>query len=154
MVVFDFDGVFTTNQVLISQDGAESVLCWRGDGLGLAALKKIGIELLVVSTEKNPVVKQRCKKLDLRCIQGCDNKVEILKQEAAKLGIALENIAFMGNDINDKDCLTKVGLPVCVADAHKDVIKYAKLVIKSFGGYGAVRELCDFIVKVKNGKLS
>ena len=73
-VVFDFDGVFTDNTVYVDQNGVESVRCWRGDGLGLEMLRKRGVELAVVSTETNPVVAARCKKLNLRCVHGVTNK--------------------------------------------------------------------------------
>lgn len=148
MIVFDFDGVFTDNRVLVLQDGSEGVLCSRADGFGLEAVRKLGIHLLVISKEKNPVVSARCKKLNLPCIQECDNKVYILKQEAKRLKVPLKHIAFMGNDINDIECLKIVGLPVCVADSHHSVLKIARHITRTKGGYGAVREFCDFIVDV------
>ena len=66
LVIFDFDGVFTDNTVYVSQDGVESVKCWRGDGLGLDKLKSISVNLCIVSSEINPVVTQRAKKLDIK----------------------------------------------------------------------------------------
>ena len=119
MIVFDFDGVFTDNRVLVLQDGTEGVFCSRADGFGLGAAKKLGIRLLVISTEKNPVVGARCKKLNIPYIQGCDNKSQILQMEANKLGISLDNIAYLGNDINDIECLEIVGLPACVSDSFR-----------------------------------
>src|SRR3989304_2148565 len=89
LVVFDFDGVFTDNRVLVLQDGSEGVFCSRADGFGIEAVRGLGINLLVISKEKNPVVSARCQKLNLTCIQGWDNKAEILKYEAIKLGISL-----------------------------------------------------------------
>lgn len=151
MVIFDFDGVFTDNRVLVLQDGTEGVFCYRSDGLGLTALKKEGLALLVLSTEVNPVVSSRCQKLSLPCIQACKNKLEVLKLEAAKLNISLKEIVYVGNDVNDRDCLKEVGLPVCVVDSHPDVLPLAQYVTKMPGGYGAVREICDFIIKVRNG---
>ncbi|MBI5409322.1 MAG: HAD hydrolase family protein [Nitrospirae bacterium] len=154
MIVFDFDGVFTDNRVLVLQDGTEGVLCSRADGFGLDAVRRSGIKLMVLSTEKNSVVGARCKKLSLPCIHGCDNKSETLKLEAEKSGIPLSNIAYMGNDINDLECLKIVGLPVCVSDAYPEVIKASLHVTKAKGGHGAVREFCDFVAKVKTGKTS
>ena len=153
MVVFDFDGVFTDNRVLVIQDGTEGVFCSRADGFGLGAVKKLGIRLLVISTEKNPVVGARCKKLNIPYIQECENKSQILQMEANKLGISLNNIAYLGNDINDIECLEIVGLPACVSDSYSEVIAVSKYVTKAKGGYGAVREFCDFIVNVKEGKI-
>ena len=149
MIVFDFDGVFTDNRVLVLQDGSEGVFCCRADGLGLEAVRKIDIQLLVISKEQNPVVSARCRKLGLRCIQGCDNKADALKQEAERLKIPLKNIAFMGNDINDLECLKIVGLPVCVSDSHADVLRISKHITHAKGGYGAVREFCDFVMGVR-----
>jgi len=154
MIVFDFDGVFTDNRVLVLQDGTEGVLCSRADGFGLEAVRKQGIQLLVLSKEKNPVVSARCRKLNLPCIQGCDHKEETLRHEAEKLGISLKDIAYMGNDINDIECLKIVGLPVCVADAYPSVKAVSLYVTEAKGGYGAVREFCDLIVDVKTGRIS
>ena len=97
LIVFDFDGVFTDNRVLVTQDGSEGVFCWRGDGLGLSAVKSLGINIIVISTEVNPVVSARCEKLGLPCIQGCNDKAKVLQQEAENLHIPLKNIAYMGN---------------------------------------------------------
>jgi len=154
MIVFDFDGVFTDNRVLVLQDGTEGVLCSRADGFGLEAVRKQGIQLLVLSKEKNPVVSARCRKLNLPCIQGCDHKEETLRHEAEKAGISLSNIAYMGNDINDLECLKIVGLPVCVADAYPSVKAVSLYVTEAKGGFGAVREFCDLIVDVKTGRIS
>lgn len=154
LIVFDFDGVFTDNRVLVLQNGTEGVFCNRSDGLGLSAVKKRGIITLVISTEINSVVSVRCKKLGIKCIQGCDNKLKTLLKEARKLNIKLDEIAFLGNDINDLDCLNKVGFPGCVADSYSDVLRVCQYVTKHSGGNGAVREFCDFIVRVKNERLS
>ncbi len=151
MVVFDFDGVFTDNRVLVMQDGTEGVFCSRADGFGLAALRSAGVQSLVISKEVNPVVGERCKKLRIPCIQGCDNKQEVLTREIRQLGIYPERVAYVGNDINDIECLEIVGLPVCVADAWPPVKELSKIVTKAKGGYGAVREFCDFIVDLKKG---
>lgn len=149
MIVFDFDGVFTDNRVLVLEDGKEGVLCSRADGFGLDAVRKLGIQLLVISTEKNSVVSARCKKLNLPCIQGCDNKPEVLRQEADRHNISLENVAYMGNDINDIECLEMVGLPVCVADAYPEVINRSSYITKARGGHGAVREFCGLIAEAR-----
>lgn len=151
MIVFDFDGVFTDNRVLVMQDGTEGVFCNRSDGFGLEAARRAGIKLLVLSKEKNPVVSARCRKLDIPCIQGCDHKGERLKEEARRLVVPLENIAYMGNDINDIECLNIVGLPVCVADAYPSVKAVSLYITSAMGGHGAIREFCDFIIDVKTG---
>lgn len=150
MVVFDFDGVFTDNRVLVMQSGQEGVLCSRADGFGLDLLRKLGIELMVLSTETNEVVSKRCEKLQLSCIQGCSNKVQTLIQEAEKRQIRLSETAFLGNDVNDIGCLKAVGLPACVSDAYPEVLHLSKYTTTFPGGFGAVREFCEFIYKIRN----
>jgi 3-deoxy-D-manno-octulosonate 8-phosphate phosphatase (KDO 8-P phosphatase) len=146
LVVFDFDGVFTDNTVYVSQDGVETVRCWRSDGLGLAKLKQAGIPTAVVSTETNPVVTARSKKLAMRCIQGCDDKLAAVRALADEYGLTLGDVAFVGNDINDLACLQAVGLPIVVHDAHPDVVSAAAYRTTAPGGRGAVREVCDAVV--------
>ena len=149
LVVFDFDGVFTDNTVYVSQDGVESVRCWRGDGLGLAKLTQAGIHTAIVSTETNPVVGARARKLGMRCVQGCGDKLTAVQALAAEHRIALAEVAFVGNDINDLECLRAVGLPVVVQDAHADVRAAAVHRTTAPGGRGAVREICDAIVAAR-----
>lgn len=151
LVVFDFDGVFTDNTVDVSQDGVESVRCWRGDGLGLAKLKDAGIDAVILSTETNPVVTARAKKLRLRCVQGCADKLAMLRTIAADASVTFDEIAFVGNDINDLACLEAVGAPIVVHDAHPDVIRPTFHRTSTAGGRGAVREVCDLIVEAQRG---
>jgi YrbI family 3-deoxy-D-manno-octulosonate 8-phosphate phosphatase len=153
LVIFDFDGVFTDNTVYVAQDGTEAVRCWRGDGLGLAKLKDAGIKTAVVSTETNPVVTARCRKLAIRCVQGCDDKLSAVRTLAAEDGISLDEVAFVGNDINDLPSLEAVGLPVVVQDAHEDVLAVAAYRTSKPGGRGAVREVCDAIVAARQNPL-
>lgn len=147
-VVFDFDGVFTDNMVYVFEDGREAVRCFRGDGLGLQRLERLGITTLIVSTETNPVVSARCRKLGVQCIQGCKDKRAVLETHVQEIGLSLAQTAFVGNDINDLPCLQSVQLPIVVQDAHPDVIPYALYQTKARGGHGAVREICDLFERV------
>jgi YrbI family 3-deoxy-D-manno-octulosonate 8-phosphate phosphatase len=153
LVVFDFDGVFTDNTVYVSEDGRETVRCWRSDGLGLAKLPPLGIQALVISTEVNPVVGARCRKLKLACLQGCPDKAEALERLAREKGLSSEElgtlVAYVGNDINDLGCLKMVGMPVVVNDAHPDVLPLARYRTRAPGGRGAVREVCDLLVAAR-----
>jgi YrbI family 3-deoxy-D-manno-octulosonate 8-phosphate phosphatase len=148
-VAFDFDGVFTNNKVIVSDDGHESVICNRSDSFGLSMLRKLGIEMVIISTESNPVVKARAKKLKLECYHNCSNKIAYLNKILAQKKISLENTAFVGNDINDKVCFDEVGVPVVVNDAYPQVKKLAKIILTKDGGEGAVREFCEMIYKAK-----
>jgi 3-deoxy-D-manno-octulosonate 8-phosphate phosphatase (KDO 8-P phosphatase) len=149
-LAFDFDGVFTDNRVYTSETGEESVACWRSDGIGLAGIKKLDIPIWVISSETNPVVAKRCEKLGVNCLQGCDIKITALVKLLVKYKCDIKNAAFTGNDINDADCLENVGLPIVVADAHPDIKHLAVYKTKKPGGKGAVREICDIIIKSHN----
>lgn len=149
LIVFDFDGVLTDNRVLVTDDGREAAWCHRSDGLGLAALRQSGVPALILSTETNPIVAHRARKLQTECIHGCDDKWARLSDLLDSRGIEPAAVAFVGNDINDLECLRHVGLPICVADAYPQVKKLARFVTTRPGGYGAVREVCDLIVRVR-----
>lgn len=117
-VVFDFDGVFTDNRVIVDQDGHEAVVCDRGDGMGLARLRQLGIPILVLSTEENPVVQARCAKLKVPCLQGVHHKLRALQVWLREHNVDITQTIYVGNDINDLECLQAVGCGVVVADAH------------------------------------
>jgi len=148
LVAFDFDGVFTDNMVYVSEDGSEMVRCFRGDGLGLDKLKRAGIKTIIISTETNTVVTARSQKLGIRCIQGCEDKCSAINALLKEMDLSLEQVAFVGNDLNDLPCLTIVGLPIVVQDAHPDVIPYSSYQTSKLGGHGAVREICDLFERV------
>ncbi|MEM6393901.1 MAG: acylneuraminate cytidylyltransferase [Planctomycetota bacterium] len=145
-VVFDFDGVFTDNRVVLSEEGLESAVCSRGDGMGIDRLRATGVPLLVLSKEPVPIVMKRCEKLKLECLHGIDDKLPALRRWLGDRGLDVSRTVYMGNDVNDYECLLAAGCGVVVADAHKDVVPVADLVLEKNGGHGAVRELCDLIV--------
>jgi YrbI family 3-deoxy-D-manno-octulosonate 8-phosphate phosphatase len=146
LVVFDFDGVMTDNTVTVHSDGTESVVCHRGDGLGIERLRAAAVPILVLSKERNPIVSVRCQKLGLFCLQGVDDKLTALLGYLSERGVNARDVAYVGNDINDAECLSAVGLPVVVGDAHPSVVPLAALVLIAHGGRGAVREFCDLAI--------
>jgi N-acylneuraminate cytidylyltransferase len=146
LVVFDFDGVMTDNTALVDEDGTESVRVDRGDGWGIARLRERGIPLAVLSTEGNPVVAARCRKLGIHCVQDVPDKAAGLRELLEVFGARAEHAAYVGNDVNDLPALRAVGLPVVVGDAHPDARAAARLVLSRRGGAGAVREFCDLLL--------
>ncbi|MGI9457204.1 MAG: KdsC family phosphatase [Aeoliella sp.] len=152
-VVFDFDGVFTDNRVLVTEEGKEAAFCNRGDGMGIGRLKKTGMPLLVLSKEPVPIVVHRCKKLGLECLHGVDDKLPLLTDWLTNRGGKLENTVYIGNDVNDLECLTACGCGVVPADAHPDVLSAAQLILTKPGGHGAVRELCDLVCEYQRSYL-
>ena len=147
LLVFDFDGVFTDNRVLTDQNGVESVFCHRGDGLGIDMLRKMGQRMLILSTECNPVVAARAAKLRIPVAQGCRDKAAFLRDYLREEGITPAHTLFMGNDINDLSAMSVAGFAVAPADAHPAVLAVAHWVTKARGGQGAVRELCERLVR-------
>lgn len=146
-VVFDFDGVFTDNGVWLDQDGREAVVCRRDDGMGIGRLKKLGLSILVLSAETNPVVAARCRKLEIECIQGCRTKLPVLADWLSRKGIDRGRVIYAGNDLNDVDCMAWVGCGVAVADGYPAALQAARIVLSRNGGEGAVRELCELIME-------
>lgn len=145
LVVFDFDGVFTDNRVLVDQDGKESVFCDRGDGMAIEWLKNAGIRGLILSKERNPVVEARAKKVGLPVAQAVDGKAAYLRKWCANEGIDLVDVVYLGNDLNDLGCFAIVGCAVAVSDAASQVLEAADLVLSRPGGRGAIRELIESI---------
>ncbi|CAM5598832.1 3-deoxy-D-manno-octulosonate 8-phosphate phosphatase KdsC OS=Streptomyces tendae OX=1932 GN=GUR47_16370 PE=3 SV=1 [Streptomyces tendae] len=132
-VVLDFDGTQTDDRVMIDSDGRETVAVHRGDGLGIAALRKAGVPLLILSTEQNPVVAARARKLQVpicccRLRQRIDRKDEALKRWCNGAHHRPERVLYVGNDVNDLPCFSLAGWPVAVAGAHDSVRAAARAV--------------------------
>ena len=142
----DFDGVMTDDCVIVDQNGIESVRCSRADGMGIRLLRESGMKIVVLSSERNPVVMTRCKKLNLECIHGVLKKGEILENYIKENEINPQNVIYVGNDVNDLPCFPLVGCAVVPADAHAKVKNEADIVLLHNGGEGAVRELCDMLL--------
>jgi YrbI family 3-deoxy-D-manno-octulosonate 8-phosphate phosphatase len=142
-VVTDFDGVHTDDRVLVGEDGSEYVFANRSDGMGVRLLREAGVPVLILSTEVNPVVAARARKLGVPVLHGLDDKASALVEWASSSGIALDRIAYLGNDVNDLACLALVGWPIATADAHPLVRSAARVVLTRRGGDAAVRELAE-----------
>ena len=141
--VFDFDGVLTNNMVYIDQNGKESVGCNRGDGLAFDVLRKLGKPAYILSTEKNMVVTSRAKKLQIPVIQGVKNKVMGIQKIAKKESCSLENMLYVGNDLNDYQVMKICGFTACPADSNEMIKNISNTVLKTNGGFGVVRELLE-----------
>ncbi|WP_399034990.1 cytidylyltransferase domain-containing protein [Streptomyces sp. ASQP_92] len=145
-VVLDFDGTQTDDKVLVDSDGRELVAVHRGDGLGIAALRRAGLKLLILSTEQNPVVAARAHKLKIPVLHGIDRKDLALKQWCEEQGIDPQRVLYAGNDVNDLPCFALAGWPVAVADAHDAVRAAARAVTRTPGGEGAIREIAAWLL--------
>jgi YrbI family 3-deoxy-D-manno-octulosonate 8-phosphate phosphatase len=147
-IVFDFDGVLTDNRVYLDQNGSEFVSCYRGDGLAFDVLRVLDKPTYILSTEKNPVVYQRAQKLKVPVLQSINNKADALSGLVAEKGYRLENILYVGNDLNDYHALTMCGYSACPADSHIRIKEKATVILKTLGGAGVARELLEDVLKI------
>jgi N-acylneuraminate cytidylyltransferase len=139
----------TDNRVFVDSTGRESVAAYRSDSLGLNRLRAAGVEVLVLSTETDGVVKARCDKIKLPVVQGVADKAARLRAILAERRIDSERVVYLGNDINDLPCFPLVACAVVVADALPAAARQADLRLSRKGGFGAVRALCDMILTKK-----
>lgn len=156
LFVTDFDGIHTDGKVCVDQDGRESVICSRKDGLAYNMLAKAGIYACVISKEANQVVLARCKKLNIDCHQKVHDgqgKLEILQSIMKDKGFSVEEVLYMGDDINDKEVLEFVGLSVTVNDGHESLKKLVDYVTVRDGGDHAIREVVEMVLDAKSLRL-
>lgn len=142
-IFFDFDGVLTNNLVCIDQNGLESVTCSRSDGLAFDVLRKLNKLVYIISTEKNPVVLYRAKKLKVPVLFGVENKENTLKELALTENISLRDCVYIGNDLNDYNAMKLCGYSYCPSDSHPKIKSIADITLNSIGGDGVVRELVE-----------
>ena len=149
LVICDFDGVITDNKVWTDQDGREMVAAYRSDSPRISELRAKGIEVMILSSEPNGVVAARAKKMGVEAIHGVglQDKGRVMREVLAQKNIPAENVIYVGNDLNDLPCFEVAGWSVAVADAFPEVIRAADYVLTKAGGQGALRELCDLILK-------
>jgi N-acylneuraminate cytidylyltransferase len=149
LIVSDFDGVITDNRVWTDQNGNETVAASRSDSMRIKQLRELGIETLILSSEPNPVVAARAKKMGVEAIHnvGISNKGVALREVLEQKNIKAEEVVYLGNDWNDLPCFEIAGWAVAVADAYPEVIRAADYVLSRPGGHGALRELCELILK-------
>lgn len=150
LIVSDFDGVITDNRVWINEKGIESVVASRSDSMHIRELRERGIEVVILSSETNPVVRARAEKMgNVETVQGIDmrGKGQALDQLIAAKHVDPAHVVYIGNDLNDLPCFEVAGWAVAVADAFPPVLRAADWVLTASGGQGALREVCDMILK-------
>jgi YrbI family 3-deoxy-D-manno-octulosonate 8-phosphate phosphatase len=151
LIICDFDGVITDNRVWTDQEGRESVAASRSDSIRVRELRAVGIDVMILSSEPNPVVRARAKKMGVEAIHGIGlhDKGRVMREVLEQKKINAGNVIYIGNDLNDIPCFEVAGWSVAVADAYPEVIRAADHVLTRAGGHGALRELCDLILKNK-----
>ena len=148
LFAIDFDGVFTDNRVFIDENGKETVVCDRSDSLGLKMLneKRPDITVIVISKETSRVVRARCDKLKITCYIGIDDKLTTFRKIITDMKLDPVQVAYMGNDVNDLECMTYAGIGVAVADSDPKVLAIADYITRKNGGCGAIREFIDIVL--------
>lgn len=151
LLVLDFDGVLTDGYLYVGNDGHELVRCDHKDGQGIMNLKMAGVSVIVISGQTSNYVAVRCDKMQIAYVHKVKDKLSTLVEVLHNTFpvIDLEDVAFVGDDSGDLELLSKVSLPIAVADAIDEVRAVAHYVTVNKGGYRAVREICDLILEAK-----
>lgn len=146
VLVMDIDGTLTDGKIHISDEGEVFKSFNVKDGYGIANLYKIDILPVIITGRKSKIVEYRAKELNIKEIyQGVHNKVDKLKYICEKYKISLKEVAYIGDDINDLECINICGISACPNDAVEEVLDSVDYICKKNGGEGAVREFINFI---------
>jgi 3-deoxy-D-manno-octulosonate 8-phosphate phosphatase (KDO 8-P phosphatase) len=148
LLVFDVDGVLTNGQIIFGADGELMKIFYAQDGLGISAAHKAGLMTAIITGRQSEMVKKRGNELKITDIyQGTMDKVATLNELMAKYSLAYQEIAYLGDDLNDLPVMSKVGLACAVANAVPEVKDAAHYTAVQEGGRGAAREVIETILK-------
>ena len=151
LFVCDIDGVFSDGRIYLGNDGEELKAFHTKDGYGVKALGASGVDVAVITGRKSNIVQTRMTALNVKhIVQGEENKLPALKEMISTLALSPEQVAYIGDDMPDFECLNFVGLSIAVHDAHPAILNCCNYVTATRGGFGAVRETCDLIMQSQN----
>jgi N-acylneuraminate cytidylyltransferase len=147
LLVMDVDGVLTDSYVYCDNNGLEMKRFSVRDGMGLGIVKDLGIKTAIITKEKTNIIDFRAKKIRIDYVyKGIDNKMDILEKISLDSGIALENIAYIGDDINDLEVLRAAGFSAVPYNCEEPLKSIADYICQNNGGQGCVREICNMII--------
>lgn len=150
LLVLDVDGVLTSGQIIVGPEGEIMKKFHAQDGLGITLAHKTGLKTAIITGRHSQMVSIRSAELSISDVyQGSMNKVQALTELMAKYGLTREQVAYVGDDLNDLPVMIRVGLPCAVANAAPEVKQHAKFVTQQTGGNGAVREVIEYILKTQ-----
>lgn len=151
LFVCDIDGVFSDGRIYLGNEGEELKAFHTKDGYGIKALGASGVDVAVITGRQSNIVQTRMSALNVKhIVQGEENKLPALKNIVAKLSLSPEQVAYIGDDMPDYECMAYVGLSIAVNDAHPSILKLADYTTFTRGGFGAVREVCDMLMQSQN----
>ena len=150
LLLMDCDGVLTDGRVWLFDDGEEQKGFHTRDGLGIELWHRAGLKSGIISGRKSSAVERRARGLGMSfVVQGVKEKVQAFVETVAEAGVTSDEVAFIGDDLNDIPLMLRSGLGVAVADAATEARERAHYVTKIAGGYGAVREVVELILKAQ-----
>lgn len=148
LLALDVDGVLTDGGLYYTESGEELKKFNVKDGMGIKLLMRSDIEVAIISANSSSATIHRAKKLGIKhCFIGIENKLDVLNNLCDRLNISLEEVAYVGDDINDIPILQSVGSPMTVADAMAENMKHVIYTTRTLGGRGAIREICELILQ-------
>jgi 3-deoxy-D-manno-octulosonate 8-phosphate phosphatase (KDO 8-P phosphatase) len=151
LLLIDVDGVMTDGSIIYDDDGRELKFFHVRDGMGIRLLIDAGIEVGIITGRKSKAIEKRARELGISLIyQKISNKIEIYNKILRVKSLKDENVCYIGDDINDYPLLKRVGFSVLVADGTEEIRDKVDYITKKEGGKGAVREVCEIILKSKN----
>lgn len=148
LLICDVDGVMTDGRLFFGDDGQEYKAFHSRDGLGIKMLQSTGVKVAVITARTSYVVSHRMKNLNIKYFyQGEENKIIAYEKLCSDLALGPEQIAYIGDDVVDLPVMKQVGFSIAVADAHEVVKQYAHWTTDHIGGHGAVRDVCEILMK-------
>lgn len=151
LVILDVDGVMTDGRIVIDDNGVETRNFDIKDGMGVVVLMMSGVEVAIITSKKSGAVRHRAEELKIkRFYEGIRKKTEPYEEMLKEMGITDAQVAYVGDDLVDLSMMKRVGLPIAVGDAVEDVKQHAAYVTNARGGYGAVREVAEMILKAQD----
>ena len=150
LLILDVDGVLTAGEVVLDSRGRETKRFDVKDGLGIRLLQRAGIQTAIATGRRSEALRHRCRELGIELLyDGLEDKVLAAESIGTRTGLTVRQMAFAGDDLPDLPLMRRVGLAIAVADAHPLVRSHAQLVTRAPGGRGAVREICEQLLKAQ-----
>jgi 3-deoxy-D-manno-octulosonate 8-phosphate phosphatase (KDO 8-P phosphatase) len=155
VLAMDVDGTLTDSKVYYSKSGEELKAFSIRDGMGIELLHRANLKAAIITSETSPIVKARADKLKIESvILGSRDKTKSLKELAENLQLKTENIAYIGDDVNDEHVMKIAGFSACPNDAVEIIKKSVDYICLNNGGHGAVREFIELILKSQNKSIT
>lgn len=147
LIVLDVDGTMTNSHITYSENGDEIKSFNVKDGLAIASWRKLGKQVAIITGRSSKIVARRAQELRIEHFyQGVDNKKEVLASLLDKLGLSMENVAAIGDDLNDLQMLRAAKISFVPRDASSYVDRIATVILSKKGGDGAVREMIEYLI--------